>query len=136
MGSMDSISIDYSIELMTCEELHAILHLVLQAGNIMNAVSLSLSPAFFLFIVFPVFPILYPSSVPFFLWTFPPSLLFTFALSFQLFLSKTFPDIFKSRRVVGFYSIDQTLTDVLCVFIGWLCRQCCGLQTVLASLSG
>lgn len=61
-----SISIDYSIELMTCEELHAILHLVLQAGNIMNAVSLSLSPAFFLFIVFPVFPILYPSSVPFF----------------------------------------------------------------------
>lgn len=133
---MDSISIDYSIELMTCEELHAILHLVLQAGNIMNAVSLSLSPAFFLFIVFPVFPILYPSSVPFFLWTFPPSLLFTFALSFQLFLSKTFPDIFKSRRVVGFYSIDQTLTDVLCVFIGWLCRQCCGLQTVLASLSG
>lgn len=98
--------------------------------------SLSLSPAIFLFIVFPVFPLLYPSSVPFFLWTFPPSLLFTFALSFQLFLSKTFPDIFKSRRVVGFYSIDQTLTDVLCVFIGWLCRQCCGLQTVLASLSG
>lgn len=28
------------IELMSCEELHAILHLVLQAGNIMNAVSL------------------------------------------------------------------------------------------------
>lgn len=27
------------IELMSCEELHAILHLVLQAGNIMNAVS-------------------------------------------------------------------------------------------------
>ncbi|CDQ86709.1 unnamed protein product [Oncorhynchus mykiss] len=26
-----------SVELMTCEELHAILHLVLQAGNIMNA---------------------------------------------------------------------------------------------------
>lgn len=26
-------------ELMNCEELHAILHLVLQAGNIMNAVS-------------------------------------------------------------------------------------------------
>jgi len=25
---------------MSCEELHAILHLVLQAGNIMNAVSL------------------------------------------------------------------------------------------------
>jgi len=24
---------------MTCEELHSILHLVLQAGNIMNAVS-------------------------------------------------------------------------------------------------
>lgn len=29
----------YPIELMSCEELHAILHLVLQAGNIMNAVS-------------------------------------------------------------------------------------------------
>lgn len=28
-----------SLELMRCEELHAILHLVLQAGNIMNAVS-------------------------------------------------------------------------------------------------
>lgn len=27
------------VELMSCEELHAILHLVLQAGNIMNAVS-------------------------------------------------------------------------------------------------
>lgn len=27
------------VELMRCEELHAILHLVLQAGNIMNAVS-------------------------------------------------------------------------------------------------
>ena len=26
-------------ELMSCEELHSILHLVLQAGNIMNAVS-------------------------------------------------------------------------------------------------
>lgn len=135
MASDNSISIDYSSELMTCEELHAILHLVLQAGNIMNAVSLSLSPAFFPFIVFLVFPIIYPSYVPF-LWTFPPSSLFTFALSFQLFLSKTFPDIFKSGRVVGFYSIDQTLTDVLCVFIGWLCRQCFGLQTVLASLSG
>lgn len=37
-----SVSIDYSTELMNCEELHAILHLVLQAGNIMNAVSLFL----------------------------------------------------------------------------------------------
>lgn len=27
------------VELMCCEELHSILHLVLQAGNIMNAVS-------------------------------------------------------------------------------------------------
>ncbi|KAG1956830.1 FH2 domain-containing protein [Pimephales promelas] len=37
MASDYSISMDYSSELMTCEELHAILHLVLQAGNIMNA---------------------------------------------------------------------------------------------------
>lgn len=96
--------------------------------------SLSVSSLFSVYCLsFVPYPL--PLICPFFV-DISPSPLFTFALSFQLFLSKTFPDIFKSGKVVGFYRIDQTLTDVLCVFIGWLCRQCFGLQTVLASLSG
>lgn len=130
-----SISIDYSIELMTCEELHAILHLVLQAGNIMNAVSLSLSPAFFLFIVFPVFPILYPSSVPFFCGHFPLVFYSPLLFPFNYSSPKHSLTFLNQEGLLAFTAL-MTLTDVLCVFIGWLCRQCCGLQTVLASLSG
>lgn len=37
--SLLSLYWSHHTELMSCEELHAILHLVLQAGNIMNAVS-------------------------------------------------------------------------------------------------
>lgn len=39
LGAPVKFILPYPIELMSCEELHAILHLVLQAGNIMNAVS-------------------------------------------------------------------------------------------------
>lgn len=122
-----SVSIDYSTELMNCEELHAILHLVLQAGNIMNAVSL------FLFLYFQC-SLPFTPHLPPFLWTFP-SILFSLLFFPFNYSSKTFPDVFKSGRVNGFYSIDQTLTDVLCVFIGWLCRQCCGLQTAFTTFS-
>lgn len=92
------------------------------------------SKSFSLF-VFPVFLTLYPSSSPFFLCTFP-SILYSLLFFPFNYSSKTFPDVFKSGRVDGFYSIDQILTNVLCVFIGWLCRQCRGLQTVFTSFSG
>lgn len=73
-----SVSIDYSTELMTCEELHAILHLVLQAGNIMNAVSIFLY--LFFQCSFPL-PLIFPLFVDISL-----NPLFTFVLSFQLLL--------------------------------------------------
>lgn len=38
-GFLRRSGVFFSTELMSCEELHSILHLVLQAGNIMNAVS-------------------------------------------------------------------------------------------------
>lgn len=38
-GFSKSLCVFFLTELMSCEELHSILHLVLQAGNIMNAVS-------------------------------------------------------------------------------------------------
>lgn len=38
-ASLSYRGVFFLTELMSCEELHSILHLVLQAGNIMNAVS-------------------------------------------------------------------------------------------------
>lgn len=38
-ASLRYLGMFFVTELMSCEELHSILHLVLQAGNIMNAVS-------------------------------------------------------------------------------------------------
>lgn len=74
-----SVSIDYSTELMNCEELHAILHLVLQAGNIMNAVSLFICLSFQCSLPFT------PHLPPFFV-DISLNPLFTFVLSFQLLL--------------------------------------------------
>jgi len=108
MASDYSISMDYSSELMTCEELHAILHLVLQAGNIMNAVSLSfcLQP-FFLFIVFLVFPIIYPSSVPFFCGHFPLLLFSPLLFPFNYSSPKQSLTFLNQERLLAFTALTR-----------------------------
>jgi len=99
---------DYSSELMTCEELHAILHLVLQAGNIMNAVSLSfcLQPFFSIYCLSCV-PHPLPLICPFFCGHFPLVLFSPLLFPFNYSSPKQSLTFLNQERLLAFTALTR-----------------------------